>query len=158
MKKIAYIDLDNIAFHNNHMDRVKLISRLEVIDKLKCNQVNYYCNKNTKVFIEKENIFVSKPIVLKTKKDSADHRIIHDVLLMHKKQKYSKIYIISNDKTFMRLAKFIVPEEQAIVMYQFKNTSLMNIDNSINICFKKKVDLDHFIESYNLFKQRYLVS
>lgn len=158
IKSIVYVDLDNIAFHKSRMDRGKLLARLRVIEDLKCNQVLYYCNKNTKVFIEKEHIFVSKPIVLKTKKDAADHRIIHDVLSMHKKQKYSKIYMVSNDKTFLRLAKFIVPEDQNLILYQFRNTKLINIDNSINICFKKKIDLDHFIESYNLFKQRYLVS
>lgn len=158
MKKLAYVDLDNIAFHNSHMDRDKLIARLHVIEKLECSKVLYYCNKNTKAFIEKENVFVNKPIVLKTKKDAADHRIIHDVMSMHKKQKYAKIYIISNDKTFLRLAKFIVPDGKTLVLYQFRNTKLVNTDNSINICFKKKIELDHFIESYNLYKQRYLVS
>lgn len=159
MKKIAFVDLDNISFFHSHMDISKLIQRLEAIESLMCNKVRFYCNKNTKHFIEKEQITLStSPIVLKTKKDAADHKIIHDAHQTYKKGKFDTIYIISNDKTLLRLSKFIVPNDDNLILYQFRNTKLININSSINICFKKKVDLEHFIESYNLLKQRYLLS
>jgi uncharacterized LabA/DUF88 family protein len=139
------------------MDKNKLILRMKEIEKISANKIKYYCNKNTRRFIEDENINISTPIVLKTKKDAADHRIIHDVQKVYKRGTYKNIYIISNDKTFLRLAKFIIPNEEHLTLYQFRNTKLVNINNSINICFKKRLDLDHFIESYNLLKQRYLM-
>lgn len=155
--QVAFIDLDNIGFVENSINKEVLEKRLAKILNMKADKYIYYCNKVTQKYLEKYEIDVTgKLVVVKTKKDEADHKIIYDVMKMCTKKNVN-VHIISNDKIFMRLAMFMVPHKDNIHMYVFKKTKLVESTKDMNICFKKRGELSKFIESYNLLKQRYLL-
>lgn len=155
--KVIFVDLDNISFLGDTLNIDILEKRLKRITNIGANKYIYYCNTKTQEFIKKNNIIIDgKLIVVKTKKDEADHKIIYDVLKINRKKK-AKLDIISNDKIFLRLAMFMFPGKENINLYQFKKTKLVESTEDMNICFTKKNDLTKFIESYNLLKQRYLL-
>jgi hypothetical protein len=151
---IILVDLDNIIIHNNDFNTELFLKRKKIIENIKNNRIIWFCNDTTFKYLKDSSIEIeSKNIKLsKVNKDSADHNLINYAKKLNNKY---KLTCITNDKTLLRLFKFIIKNENCELM-SFKGKTIEKITNKINLCFSKKIDLDKFITSYNLFKLRYI--
>jgi hypothetical protein len=154
---VVLVDLDNLYIVNNRVNVDILKTRLDHIKtfatKAPRAKILYYGNTATLSVITKLNLGIdlrSSTI----EKNSADHNIINDLKMFFGVQ---KLTIITHDKTLARLAKFMAHSSQKIHFMGFdKTTQELAPFDIVSTCFAKRIDLIKFIESYNLYKRRYL--
>lgn len=154
-KHIVLVDLDNLYIINNKVNVVKLKTRLNSIVNMKL-PTKYFGNKFTKHILTHNKI----PLKMHTteiQKDSADHAMIHS--LKQLQTKYDVVHIVSNDMVLAKLAYFLSEHPDKLIFHNIlKSNDRVSTFNIENYCFKHKLELQKFLDSYNLYKARFMLS
>lgn len=151
-RALAFVDLDSLYIINNMVNVSVFQARLDAIRALPMTK-RWFGNESTRNILSKNGIKLGtgdKPIIVSNKPENVDHAILRR---LSKVPPATEVHVISNDVIMHRLG-FFLNKNTDIHFWRFKQTKLEDITNRIDICFKKKQDLQKFIDSYKLYIER----
>lgn len=153
MRHIVLVDLDNLYIINNKVSVTKLKNRLSAIAHLRL-PTKYFGNRFTKHLLMHNKIPL-RMYTTEVQKDSADHALIH--FLKGFEDKYDVLHIVSNDMVLAKLAYFLSDHPDKLRFHKVSSNDLVSAYNIHNYCFKHKLELQKFLDSYNLYKARFML-
>ena len=146
MKRVVFVDLDNLYIINNHVNVKVLKARVERIKQLKC-RTYWFGNDYTRKIIQKYKVDIDM-IDSKIETNSADHNLINHMM----RNKNPNSLVITGDTTLSKLAAFI-NEDKKVSVAKFVRNDLVPVDIDYN--FKTREHLMKFIQSLALYLNRY---
>ena len=150
---IALVDLDNIYIINNKVNVPKLKRRIQVVKDSLNMPIVYFGNEFTKRILLENEIKV-KMTTTPVLKDSADHSLISKINSLVKKHK--EAHIITADVSLGNLAYFIAEKPDNLIFHRFLKSDKLEEYDVMKYCFKNKRTLQKFLDSYNLYKSRFV--
>lgn len=146
MKRVVFVDVDNLYIINNRVNVPILKRRIDEIKKFK-SRIYWFGNTFTSNIIHKYDIKIDI-IDTAIEVNSADHRLINQIL----RTKNKKITIISGDMTLARVALYLNPDKD-ISFKKFTQNTLEEFD--VDYKFNNRDQVTKFMQSLALYIERF---
>lgn len=146
MKRVVFVDLDNLYIINNRVNVPILKSRIEEIKKMK-SKIYWFGNTFTSNIVQKNDIKINV-IDTAIEVNSSDHKLINNI----QRSQAKKIMLISSDMTLARIALYLNPDK-TISFQRFTNNRLEEFH--VDYKFENRKHLTKFMESLALYIKRF---